>query len=91
MSAKLISKQTASNEVDVSAKMSEVVSEWISDYDAVSAELKPAKRMSRSGKLVNSNSEFVLILDGEPTEISYGFYRIEDGSVMLDVMHNHDE
>ena len=47
--------------------------------------------MSRSGKLVNSNSEFVLILDGEPTEISYGFYRIEDGSVMLDVMHNHDE
>ena len=43
MNAKLITKQTASNEVDVSAEISLVVSEWISDYDAVSAELKPAK------------------------------------------------
>jgi len=83
MNAKLITKNTAAKYIDTDAAISEVVAEWV-DYNGV-ATLVDAIEF-RNGKLAKSTTLYNLVVDGEPTEVDYGFYNV-DGNVKLEAQH----
>ena len=84
MNVKLITKNTAKNYISISEAIAEVAAEW-ADYNGV-ATLVDAIEL-RNGKLAKSTTLYNLVVDGEPTEIDYGFYRYDNGDVRIEATH----
>ena len=80
--AKQISIATARKTIDVESLLIDEVEMWENAFGYDSAELQISTEIKfLNGKIVTSRSrrEYTLILDGEPSEITYSFYKTTDG------------
>lgn len=50
---------------------------WVQDFGYTTAKLKPSLKVV-GGRVVNNPNQWVLFLDGELSEVEYGWFRVGD-------------
>lgn len=88
----MLKNQITTNEAkkqgeSVQAHLTGTVEMWINEFGYSKAELKPATTYS-NGKIGTDRNEWTLWLDGEVSEITYGFFRVSESAIWFSEIHN---
>lgn len=87
MAQRMTTRQAKAWGMDVKAEIQETEQAWVQDFGYTTAELKPSPKLGRGGKVVDDPNQWTLWLDGELSEIEYGWFRVGD-SVWFMETHN---
>ncbi len=87
MAQQMTTRQAKAWGMNTQQELRETEEMWVQDFGYTSAELKPSAKLGKGGRVVDDPDRWTLWLDGELSEVEYGWFR-QGNSIWFTETHN---
>lgn len=87
MAQQMTTRQAKAWGMNVQQELRETEQMWVQEFEYTTAELKPSAKLVKGGAVVDDPNRWTLWLDGELSEVEYGWFR-QGGIIRFMETHN---